>query len=158
MGSILLLGILLLLGFRLYAASRQTGVAFAKVSYRDQLILMIDLEDFSYKIYDTEYKDEIDVGRADEGIFYVPGTSTTDMSALYATDTYARDHQIKGVKLQVESGMIEVAYQESPLNICQLQRPTDSSLEPLVCLPNELVVSVTTDMNPDEFVPDSALE
>lgn len=136
----------------------RTGAVFAQVTYRDELVLMIDLESNEYKLYDTIYKDQINVGLASSGVFYVPGTSTTDMADLYAVDSYARDNGIVGVKLLVSNGKIQVLYQESPKDICQLQRPTSSSLEPLVCLPNELVVSIQTDIPSDEFIPDSVLE
>lgn len=136
----------------------QTGEVYARVTYREKIVLMIDLETLEYKVYDTEYKDQIIVERASEGIFYVPGTTTTTMDDLYSEDEYARTHQIVGVKLLVEDGKIQVAYQESPRNICELQKPTSSSLEPLVCLPNELVVSILTNRQPDEFIPDAILE
>ncbi|MDD4183945.1 MAG: NusG domain II-containing protein [Candidatus Izemoplasmatales bacterium] len=154
----LFIGLSLLLGFKIWENTNKTGEVFAKITYRDETILMIDLHSFEYKVYDTEYQDQVIVMRADEGIFYVPGTVTTDMTALYETDTFARDNNIIGVKLLVEDGKIQVLYQESPRDICQLQRPTSSSLEPLVCLPNELVVSIMTNMESDEFIPDSVLE
>ncbi len=157
-GSVLLLGLILLFGFKLLETAKGTGVTYAKVIYRDELILMIDLDTFAYKLYDTQYSDKVDVGLADSGIFYVPGTVTTDMEELYQVDEYARSNGIIGVKLLVSGGKIQVLYQESPHDICQLQRPTDSSLEPLVCLPNELVVQVVTDMSAGEFIPDSVLE
>ena len=157
-GVLLIVGLALLLGFKLWENTNKTGEVFAKVTYRDETILMIDLHNYEYKVYDTEYKDQVIVERAEEGIFYVPGTTTTDMSELYETDEYARDHGIVGVKLLVENGKIQVLYQESPRDICQLQRPTSSSLEPLVCLPNELIVSIMTNMESDEFIPDSVLE
>jgi hypothetical protein len=155
---VLFIGLSLLLGFKIWENTNKTGEVFAKITYRDETILMIDLHSFEYKVYDTEYQDQVIVMRADEGIFYVPGTVTTDMTALYETDTFARDNNIIGVKLLVEDGKIQVLYQESPRDICQLQRPTSSSLEPLVCLPNELVVSIMTNMESDEFIPDSVLE
>jgi hypothetical protein len=80
------------------------------------------------------------------------------MNGLYATDVYARDRQIVGIKLVVDDAKIRVAYQESPRDYCELQSPTDSRMRPLVCLPNELLVSVYTDMTTDEFIPDTILE
>ncbi len=154
----LFVGVALLFAFKLWESLTSTGYAFARVTYRDQTILMIDLNTKEYKVYDTIYKDQVIVTRANEGIFYVPGSTTTDMSALYDVDSYARTNNIVGVKLLVEDGKIQVLYQESPRNICQLQRPTSSSLEPLVCLPNELVVSILTNMESEAFVPDSVLE
>jgi len=119
---------------------------------------MIDLDSLEYKLYDSAYKDLVNVELAAEGIFYVPGTTTTDMQELYLTDDFARENLIVGVKLLISDGKIEVAYQESPRNICELQRATNSNLEPLVCLPNELVVTVLTSLSSDEFIPDSVLE
>lgn len=157
-GVLVFLGLALLLGFKLVENQQRSGAVFAKVLYRDTLVLMIDLDHLTYKLYDTPYKDQIDVSRFEEGIFYVPGTTTTDMSDLYEEDDYAKDHQIVGIKLLVEDGKIRVLYQESPRDLCQLQRPTSSSLEPLVCLPNELVVTIMTNLSPDQFVPDGVLE
>ena len=155
---ILFFGIVSLLGFRYYENQNATGYLYAKVIYKNVLIMMIDLETNDYIIYDTEYQDLIDVGRADEGIYYVPGTETTDMTVLYETDSYAEENNIVGIKLQVEDRKISVVYQESPKDICQLQAPTDSHLSPLVCLPNELVISVFTNLASDAIVPDAVLE
>lgn len=157
-GSILILGLILLFGFKIYENSHKTGSVFAQVTYKDELVLMIDLHSLEYILYDSDFKNQINVDRASEGIFYVPGTTTIDMQELYQTDDFARDNQIIGVKLMVSEGKIKVAYQESPRNICELQRATGSSLEPLVCLPNELVITVLTSMSSDEFIPDSVLE
>ncbi|MBN2877938.1 MAG: NusG domain II-containing protein [Bacilli bacterium] len=156
--SVLFLGILSLLGFKIYENQNSTGNLYAKVTYENVLILMIDLETNEYIVYDTEYKDRIDTGRASEGIYYVPGKVTTDMDALYEEDAYAQTNDIVGIKLLVENQKISVVYQESPKDICQLQDPTDTHLRPLVCLPNELVVDVFTNLNSDQFVPDSVLE
>ena len=142
----------------LLEATQATGELYAKVFYQDQLVLMIDLKTNEFVLYNSPYQNQIDTGRASEGIFYVPGTTTVDMDGLYATDTYARDRQIVGIKLVVDDAKIRVAYQESPRDYCELQSPTDSRMRPLVCLPNELLVSVYTDMTTDEFIPDTILE
>ncbi len=157
-GSLFVFGLLLFFGFKLAESIKSTGNVYAKVFYQDTLVLMIDLNSDEYTIYNTEYANQIDVGRASEGIFYVPGTVTTDMSDLYAEDSYALAHQLKGIKLQVLDGKISVVYQESPRDLCELQPPTSSSLEPLVCLPNELVINVYTNLTSDEFIPDAILE
>ncbi|MFA5007176.1 MAG: NusG domain II-containing protein [Candidatus Izemoplasmatales bacterium] len=148
-GATLLLGLLSLLGFTLYDRLSVAGGAFAQVYYRDELILMIDLDTGSYTVFPTEYEDFVNVDYADEGTFYVPGTTT---------EAFADDRMIPGVKLRVADGKISVAFQESPKDICEYQPPTDSALSPLVCLPNELVVTVRTDMDPDAFVPDVVME
>ncbi len=119
---------------------------------------MINLKNNEYLVYDTEYKNDIDVSRYQEGIFYVPGKITTEMEELYQEDTYARDNQIVGIKILVEDEKVSVAYQESPKDTCQLQRPTSSPLMPIVCLPNELVINVYTDIESNQFIPDSVLE
>lgn len=152
------MGIISLIGINLYESSQESGYTYAKISYKDELILMIDLDTLQYEVYNTDYKNLINTDLASEGIFYVPGTVTTDMSDLYQIDSYAANNNIQGVKLFVEDGYIQVIYQESPQDICELQNPTNSSLQPLVCLPNELVVNVYTNLSGDQFVPDSVLE
>lgn len=156
--SIFLFGIISLIGINLYASSQETGYTYAKITYKDELILMIDLDSLEYVVYDTDYKNLIYVDLASEGIFYVPGTVTTDMTNLYLIDSYAQSNNIQGIKLFVEDGYIQVAYQESPQDICELQNPTNSSLQPLVCLPNELVINIYTNLSGDQFIPDSVLE
>lgn len=156
--SILLLGIALLIGFKLYEDASSSGNVYAKISYDNELILMIDLETLEYHIYDTVYKDQVIVDRYNEGIFYVPGKVTSEMDALYDVDDFARQNEIVGIKLLVENQKISVVYQESPRDLCQFQAPTDSHLRPIVCLPNALVIDVYTDLSSDQFVPDSVLE
>ena len=157
-GIVFLLGVLSLVIFTLIENARSTGNVFAKVTYRNELILMIDLETKNYTVFDTEYKDQVITDLAVDGIFYVPGLITTDMSLLYETDEFARDNQIVGIKLLVENQKISVVYQESPTDLCQYQPPTDSHLRPIVCLPNELVIDVFTNLEESEFQPDSVLE
>lgn len=153
-----MVGIFSLIGIKLYENYSATGNVYAKVFYQDELILMIDLQSNEYTVYNTVYKDMIDTGRSSEGIFYVPGTVTTNMEALYEVDDYAKDKQLIGIKLQVIDGAIAVVYQESPKDVCELQGYTSSSLQPLVCLPNELVIDIYTNLESDQFIPDAILE
>ncbi len=155
---LLFIGIVSLISFKLYENINATGDSYAKVFYQDELILMIDLHSYEYIVYQTQFQDLIDTGRASEGVFYVPGSVTTDMQALYEVDEYAKNNQIIGIKLLVYEGSIEVVYQESPKDVCELQGATSSSLNPLVCLPNEIVVKVFTNLTSNEFIPDSVLE
>ncbi len=155
---ILIIGVFSFIGFKIYEAVQATGNIYAKITYENTLIMMIDLETNDYVIYDTDYKDLIDVGRSEEGIFYVPGKVTTDMTNLYEIDSYARDNDIVGIKLLVLNNKISVVYQESPKDLCELQGPSASHLEPIVCLPNELVIDIYTNLDSDQFVPDSVLE
>jgi len=148
--------------FQLATALQATGNTYAKVIYQDEVILMIDLSTNEYVTYPetAQYltSNRLDLSLASEGIFYVPGTTTVAMDELYLLDTYARDQELVAVKLLVQDGKISVVYQESPHDLCEYQRPTNSSLEPLVCLPNELVVTVVTNLPSDSFVPDGVLE
>ena len=146
------------MGFKVIENINKTDNIYAKVVYHNNLILMIDLKSMEYTVYDTEYKDQVITVRADEGIFYVPGLVTTDMEGLYEADDFARLNNIVGIKLEVKDQKISVLYQESPRDFCQLQPPTNSHLRPIVCLPNELVIDIYTNMNNDEFIPDSVLE
>lgn len=159
-GILLIIGLAALLGFKLYENSQSTGNVYAKIYYQDQLILMIDLKSNEYTLYNTPYRTKIDVGRADEGIFYVPGAimTETEMIELYQTDDYAKEKSIVGIKLLVQNEKIEVEYQVSPRDLCELQPPTNSSLEPIVCLPNQLVINVVTNLTADQFIPDAVME
>jgi len=160
LGLLLLIGLAALLGFKLYENAQSTGNVYAKVFYQDQLILMIDLKTNEYTIYNTPYRNFVDVGRAEEGIFYVPGEIMTAsaMAELWVVDEYAKTHDIIGIKLLVQNEKIEVDYQVSPKDLCELQPPTNSSLEPIVCLPNKLVINVVTNLTSDQFIPDAIME
>lgn len=136
-----------------------TGQAYAEVTYAGQPMLKINLSNpEEYQVYDTQHKDKIDTELAEQGIFYVPGEITTNMSELYTSDAYARDNQIIGIKLLVENGKISVVYQESPRDTCQYEPPTDSYLDPIVCLPNKVVIRIITSQTENEFIIDDGLE
>ncbi|MDY0010758.1 MAG: NusG domain II-containing protein [Candidatus Izemoplasmatales bacterium] len=146
------------LAFKIIEKINDTGNTYAKIVYQNEVILMINLKNNEYHVYDTIYKEQIHVARAQEGIYYVPGKTTTEMTELYVTDEYAETNQIVGIKVVVADEKISVAYQESPKDLCQFQKPTSSPLVPIVCLPNELVINVYTDIESDQFIPDSILE
>lgn len=155
---VLFIGLASLVAFNIYESASSSGNVYAKITYESELILMIDLDTLEYNVYDTIYADQVNTDRASEGIFYVPGKVTTDMSELYEVDDFAQANEIVGIKILVEDGKISVVYQESPQDLCQLQAPTDSLLIPIVCLPNELVIDVFTNLDSEQFVPDSVLE
>ncbi len=146
------------LAFKIIEKINDTGNTYAKIVYQNEVILMINLKNNEYHVYDTIYKEQVHVARAQEGIYYVPGKTTTEMTELYLTDEYAETNQIVGIKVVVADQKISVAYQESPKDLCQFQKPTSSPLVPIVCLPNELVINVYTDIESDQFIPDSVLE
>ena len=152
------IGLASLIGINLYESANSSGNIYARITYENKLILMIDLESLEYQVFNTEYKNQIVTERASEGIFYVPGKVTTDMQALYQVDEYAMEKQIVGIKLLVENAKIQVVYQESPRDICELQAPTNSHLQPIICLPNELVIDIYTNLSASDFVPDAILE
>jgi len=154
----LLFALLSGLAFKIIEKINDTGNTYAKIVYQNEVILMINLKNNEYHVYDTIYKEQIHVARAQEGIYYVPGKTTTEMTELYVTDEYAETNQIVGIKVVVADEKISVAYQESPKDLCQFQKPTSSPLVPIVCLPNELVINVYTDIESDQFIPDSILE
>ena len=136
-----------------------TGETFAQVTYAGEPIIKINLNNpEQYQVYDTEFQSNVIVSRANEGIFYVPGEVTTDMDGLYQTDQFAKDNDVIGIKLQVKDGKISVLYQESPRDLCQLEPPTDSSLRPIVCLPNKVVVKIITSETLDDIYLDDVLE
>lgn len=154
----MLLALLSGLAFKIIEKINDTGNIYAKIVYQNEVILMINLKNNEYHVYDTIYKEQVHVARAQEGIYYVPGKTTTEMTELYLTDEYAETNQIVGIKVVVADQKISVAYQESPKDLCQFQKPTSSPLVPIVCLPNELVINVYTDIESDQFIPDSVLE
>ena len=159
-GILLIIGLAALLGFKLVENAQSTGNIYAKIFYQDELIMVIDMKTYDYTVYNTQYKNQIHVGRAEEGIFYVPGAIMTEaeMQALWDRDEYASNNEIVGIKLLVQDEKIEVDYQVSPRDLCELQPPTNSSLEPIVCLPNKLVINVVTNMTSDQFIPDAIME
>lgn len=139
--------------------ANRTGETFAQVTYAGEPIIKINLNNpEQYQVYQTNHQASVIVTRADEGIFYVPGEVTSDMSALYEIDQFAKDNGIVGIKLQVEDGKISVLYQESPRDLCQLEPPTNSSLRPIVCLPNKVVIKVITSETMDDIYLDDVLE
>lgn len=142
-----------LIGINLYQKSQATGEAYAKVFYKDELILKIDLHTNEYVVYNTDYHDQVIVTYATQGIFYVPGTTTTTV------DPEDENISVPRVKLEVDKNKasIEVVYQESPRDICELQGSSNTSLKPLICLPNELVITVVTNETGDTFIPDGVL-
>ena len=155
-----MVGLAALFGFKILENAQSTGNIYAKIFYQDELILMIDMKTYDYTVYNTQYKNQINVGRAEEGIFYVPGAimSEAEMQALWNMDEYAFENSIVGIKLLVQNEKIEVDYQVSPRDLCELQPPTNSSLQPIVCLPNKLVINVITNMTSDQFIPDAIME
>lgn len=66
--------------------------------------------------------------------------------------TYHVDAKNGDVKLVVTDGSIQVASENSPYHLCQKQGNIKASHEVLVCLPNELVVTITGDKELDTTI------
>mgnify|MGYP001009884363 FL=1 len=60
-----IVSVLFLIGFfvvSLLEESQKTGEIYAKVFYRDTLVLMIDLQTNEYVVYNTPYTTKVDTG------------------------------------------------------------------------------------------------
>lgn len=97
----------------------EDGVAV--VYYNSTKILEIELEDGSYKIYDPSRIIEIN---EDEFTYHVEGSNPY------------------GVLIKYEANKVRVIDEESPKHICQTQGWTNSTLYPLTCLPNNIVIAI----------------
>lgn len=93
----------------------------AVVYYNSTKILEIELEDGSYKVYDQSRIIEIDTN---ELTYHVEGSNPY------------------GVLIQYGDNKVRVIDEESPKHICQTQGWTNSTLFPLTCLPNNIVVVI----------------
>lgn len=105
------------------------GVAI--VYYNNDKILEIELEDGSYTIYDEARIIEIDV---EEMTYHVEGSNPY------------------GVVIKYEENKVKVIDEISPKHICQTQGWTNSTLSPLTCLPNNIIVVIEAPSEGD--VPD----
>ncbi len=99
----------------------EDGVAV--VYYNSSKILEIELEDGSYKVYDESRIIEIDDTKF---TYHVEGSNPY------------------GVLIKYENNKVRVIDEESPKHICQTQGWTNSSLFPLTCLPNNIVIAIET--------------
>lgn len=112
--GLLSLGIISLLE---YLNKEEDGVAI--VYYNNEEILKIELTDGSYEILDDSR-----VLSVDGDVFHVEGSNPY------------------GVYIKYDNGLIGVIDEESPKNICQYQGFTNSSMSPITCLPNNIVIVV----------------
>ncbi len=112
-------------------AAVENGVAV--VYYNDSRILEIELQDGSYTIYDSTRIIEID---RENFIYHVEGSNPY------------------GVTIKYENNKVRVIDEESPKHICQTQGWTNSTLSPLTCLPNNIIIVIkapTSDDLPDDI-------
>lgn len=100
-------------------AEVENGIAV--VYYNSSRILEIKLEDGSYRIIDESRIIEID---EDAKTYHVEGSNPY------------------GVLIEYKENKVRVIDEESPQNICQQQGWTNSTIYPLTCLPNNIVISI----------------
>jgi hypothetical protein len=110
-------------------SSVEDGTAI--VYYNNDKILEIQLDDGSYTIFDPLRIIEIDV---DEMTYHVEGSNPY------------------GVVIKYNDFKVRVIDEISPKNICQTQGWTNSTLSPLTCLPNNIIVVIEAPSEGD--VPD----
>jgi hypothetical protein len=104
----------------------------AVVYYNDERILEIELLDGSYEIFNQERIISID---EENFIYHVEGSNPY------------------GVYIKYQDNKVRVIDEESPKNICQTQGWTNSTLSPLTCLPNNIIVVIQAPQN-DELPDD----
>lgn len=102
----------------------------AIVYYNDEKILEIELEDGNYKVYNENRVLNIDL---ENDVFHVLGSNPY------------------GVYIQYQDNKVRVIDEESPQHICQTQGWTNSPLNPLTCLPNNIIIVIQAN---DDSLPD----
>lgn len=100
----------------------------AVVVYQNQEVIRIELNTGNYQVINPDYV--VDINEA-EKIFTVVGS-------------------LGNVYIQIEDNMVSVIDETSPQNICQIQGQTNSTLKPLTCLPNDLIVRIEAPMSEDD--------
>ena len=94
------------------------------------------------------------------GITYIPvltlKQSDSDIAVVYYREQEIlrvdlhenREYRVEGtlgeVIISVKDGKVAVTQENSPYHLCSLQGYVSSAAEPIVCLPNEIVVSLET--------------
>jgi len=100
----------------------------AVVVYQNQEVIRIELNTGNYQVINPDYV--VDINEVDK-IYTVVGT-------------------LGNVYIQIENNMVSVIDETSPQNICQIQGQTNSTLKPLTCLPNDLIVRIEAPMSEDD--------
>ncbi len=102
----------------------------AIVFYNDEKILEIDLADGNYKVFNEDRILSID---EDNKLYHVEGSNPY------------------GVLIEYQDNRVRVIDEESPQHICRQQGWTNSPLNPLTCLPNNIIIVIEAK---DEDLPD----
>ncbi len=101
----------------------------AYVIYNNKPVLEIELSDGSYTILQTQYVIDVD---EEELIYIVQGTNGP-------------------VTIEYDDGKVRVIDETSPKNICQDQGWSNSTVKPITCLPNNLVIVIKDNSVPSEI-------
>lgn len=120
-GIILFIGLVSSLVFTIIENNNKETNGIATVYYNNEQILEIYLEDGSYNIIDESRVISIDEERLE---YHVLGSNPY------------------GVTIQYKDNSVGVIDEESPKNICQYQGFSNSSLSPITCLPNSILIVI----------------
>jgi hypothetical protein len=128
-GIILFIGIVSSIIFAVVENNNKQTDGIATVYYNNERILDIYLTDGSYNIIDE--------------------------SRVISIDEEAKEYHILGsnpygVLIKYKDNSVGVIDEESPKNICQYQGFSNSSLSPITCLPNNILIVIkakTTDVD-----------
>jgi hypothetical protein len=118
-GILLFIGLLSLLVVTVLKNQNEQKDGVALVYYENQVILEIYLEDGTYQVMD-----ESRIISIEDNVFHVEGSNPY------------------GVYIQYQNNSVGVIDEESPKHICQYQGFTNSSLSPITCLPNNIVIVI----------------
>ncbi len=127
--DIVLIAVLLIAALTTWLVFRQLNSnstledGVAAVYYNSTKVLEIDLDDGTYKVYDQSRIIEID---QENFTYHVEGSNPY------------------GVLIKYEDNKVKVIDEDSPKHICQTQGWTNSTLFPLTCLPNNIVIAIET--------------
>ncbi len=120
-GVVLILALISYIVLSIINNQSQVEDGIAVVYFKSDKILEIKLEDGSYRIIDPSRVLNIDETNY---IYHVEGSNPY------------------GVYIEYKDAKVRVIDEESPQHICQKQGWTNSTLLPLTCLPNNIVISI----------------
>ena len=101
----------------------------AIVIFQDERILEIELVDGSYNILDNSLGITVD---EDNFLYTIPDTNGTN-----------------DLIIEYKNNKVRVKEETSPQNICSEQMWSNSPLNPITCLPNNLVIIIEKSADPD---------
>lgn len=91
------------------------------------IVLFVNQANNSHKVAQIYYKSELvhtlDLNKKERQVYKVEATNGL-------------------VKIEAKDGKVRVVQENSPRNLCSIQGWSDSSLRPIVCLPNNLYIKI----------------